>query len=131
MSNRPAEHSDGDRSTRNAAFGAGTSRIWTGRRRDNLSHADFAPRSESDAFASTFHTFHAFHNVQPVASDRDHTALPVRALGVSAPGGRSRVVEVSTRHQRSVAPSTRTINARLWSRARPTTRRCAAAWLHR
>ena len=131
MSNRPAEYSDGDRSTRNAAFGAGTSRIWTGRRRDNLSHADFAPRGDVDDFPGTSHAFHAFDNSQPVASDRDHTALPVRALGVSAPGGHSRVVEVSTRHQRFVAPSTRTINARLWLRARPTARRCAAAWLHR
>jgi hypothetical protein len=102
--------------------------IWD---QNDLSHADFAPRGDVDDFPGTSHAFHAFDNSQPVASDSDRTAPRVLALGVSAPGGYSRVVEVSTRRQRSVAPSTRTITASLWLRARPRIRRCAAAWLHR
>ena len=74
MSNRPAEHSDGNRWTRNAAFGAGTPRIWTGSRRDDLSHADFATRDDTDGVAGSSHTFHAFDGSQPFASDSDRTA---------------------------------------------------------
>ena len=75
--------------------------------------------------------FYAFDNAQPVASDSDRTAPPVLALGVSAPGGHSRVVEFSTRHQERVTPSTRTIVRSIWLKKSPKARRCAAAWRDR
>ena len=82
MSNRPAEHSDGDRSTRNAAFGAESARIWSISGRNHLSHAESAPHGHSDAFANSSDIVEAFDDVQPVASDHSHTAA--RVLGVGA-----------------------------------------------
>ena len=40
MSKRPAEHSDSDRSTRNAGFDAESARIWSISGRNHLSHAE-------------------------------------------------------------------------------------------
>ena len=54
--------------------------IWD---QNDLSHANFATRGDSDAFTGTYHMSHAFDNVQPVTSDRSRTA--VRVLGSCAP----------------------------------------------
>jgi len=54
--------------------------IWD---QNDLSHANFATRGDSDAFTGTYHMSHAFDNVQSVTSDRSRTA--VRVLGSCAP----------------------------------------------
>ena len=97
----------------------------------NLSHADFATQGDSDAFVGSPHMLHAFDDVQPATSAHNRTAVRVLGDCAPAPGGHSRVVKSSTRDQRSVAPSTRTIMASLWLQERPRTRRTAAAWLDR
>ena len=65
--------------------------IWD---QNDLSHADVALRGGSDGFIGSSHTVYAFDDSQPVANDRNTTAVRVFGRSVSAPGGHSRVVEV-------------------------------------
>jgi len=78
---------------------------------NNLSHADFATRGDSDAFARSSHMVYAFDDSQPAASAHRRTAARVFGRSASAPGGHSRVAQKSTSDKRCVAPSTRTIMA--------------------
>ena len=98
---------------------------------NNLSHADFATRGDSDAFARSSHMVYAFDGSQPAASAHRRTAARAFGRSVSAPRGHSRVVEFSTRHQERVTPSTRTIVRSIWLKKSPKARRCAAAWRDR
>ena len=50
---------------------------------NNLSHADFATRGDSDAFARSSHMVYAFDGSQPATSAHNRTA--VRVLGDCAP----------------------------------------------
>ena len=74
---------------------------------------------------------HAFDDSQPAASAHRRTAARVFGRSASAPGGHSRIVEISTRDQRCVAASTRTTGRGVWPRRSPRTRRCAEARLDR
>ena len=67
---------------------------------NNLSHADFATRGDSDAFARSSHMVYAFDDSQPAASAHRRTAARVFGRSVSAPGGHSRAAGISTKHQK-------------------------------
>ena len=67
---------------------------------NNLSHADFATRGDSDAFARSSHIVYAFDDSQPAASAHRRTAARVFGRSVSAPGGHSRATGISTKHQK-------------------------------
>ena len=83
--------------------------IWD---QNDLSHADVAPRGDSDAFAGTYHMSHAFDNVQPVTSDHSRTAMRVlkvarrRSSDIREPSKYRRAIKDAS-HRRLV-PSWRT-----------------------
>ena len=82
---------------------------------NNLSHADFATRGDSDAFARSSHMVYAFDGSQPAASAHRRTAARVFGQSASAPDRHSRVTQKSTNHKECVAPSTGTTMTSLQS----------------
>ena len=76
-SERPAEHSDGDRSTRNAASGTKTTRFEVILHQNDLLHDDIEHQNHVDAFVGTYHTYHVSNDSQTVVDDWNHTMVSV------------------------------------------------------
>ena len=76
-SERPAEHSDGDRSTRNAASGTKTTRFEVILHQNDLLHDDIEHQNHVDAFVGTYHTYHVSNDSRTVVDDWNHTMVSV------------------------------------------------------